>query len=388
MQRNGQEQPIRFLLVARHYPPHITGAARRLSGLAASLRKRGHVVLVVAPDIDNDQGLAVWHPMPAPFPSDDDKPPSLFGQAKDFLRTWLLWPDPDIRWSRRAFNALEHVGEFDVIITSSPPESIHMVGRWFKAARPDVLWLADFRDSWFAYPLRKELRFPWRRMVERRIAKRIASGADLVFGVNDEITAEIAAMGARARARTLPHATPAFTGTPHRFDGKGPHLVHTGSFSLSDPNRKISNLLRAFETAQERHPELALHLAGRLTQQEQADVEASSSRQAIYLYGQILPAKAAAMQAGADALVLAGGAKATAPPGKFAEYSGMGKFVIAVENGPWTGLIYDHDRRGAALMIELAETGSLDMRAMPASVSHDEIAARVCDLIADLVARN
>lgn len=39
------------------------------------------------------------------------------------------------------------------VITSGPPHSVHLVGRWLKERFPSVQWIVDYRDSWNATSL-------------------------------------------------------------------------------------------------------------------------------------------------------------------------------------------------------------------------------------------
>lgn len=76
---------------------------------------------------------------------------------KSFMQKAALWaranffiPDPRVSWVRPSVKFLtEYLKEHpvDVIITSGPPQSMHLIGRGVKRAT-GVKWIADFRDPW------------------------------------------------------------------------------------------------------------------------------------------------------------------------------------------------------------------------------------------------
>ncbi|MBY0422923.1 MAG: hypothetical protein K2Q06_11515, partial [Parvularculaceae bacterium] len=141
---------MRLLLIARHYPPAVSGGARRPFLLARALRSRGCEVFVVAPSLpDGEPGRVVPHPN-----RDAGTAPPAPPGWRDHARDWLLWPDPDIRWSRRAA-AAALAADFapDWVWTTAPPESIHIGGLLMKRSR-GARWLADVRDHWLDRPHR------------------------------------------------------------------------------------------------------------------------------------------------------------------------------------------------------------------------------------------
>ena len=62
------------------------------------------------------------------------------------------WSPPGRRSRARARCGCNRRERFDCVITSSPPESVHAVGR--ALARRGVAWVADLRDAWTFEPIR------------------------------------------------------------------------------------------------------------------------------------------------------------------------------------------------------------------------------------------
>lgn len=318
----------RITLIARHYPPAVSGGARRPSHLAAALRALGVDVSVVAPSLPaGEPGLAVPHPHRDPS-TETTAPPTL----RDHARELLLWPDPDIRWSMRAARAAATLPAPDWILTTSPPESVHAAGAWLKR-RTGARWAADFRDHWLERPHRQERKRFWRRSIERAFAEMLLPRADLALAVDASIAAELRKLGAHA-PQVLAHAAdppPA----PMALPAETINVVHTGAIALSDPECAIADMLAPFEKALIQNSALRLHLAGRLNDAERAAVAASPASAAIVDHGVLALGEARAMQAGADALIFVASHKMHVPPSKIVEYLACDVPIVACGDGPW-----------------------------------------------------
>jgi glycosyltransferase involved in cell wall biosynthesis len=332
---------MKILLLARHFPPAVSGGARRPYLWAKGLMENGADVFVVAPDIPEDiAGQTVSHPF-------RDPPTGLPGQKtlRDYARDLLLWPDPDIRWTKRAIATAKAECPFDPdwIITTSPPESIHAAGKALLAHWPDAKWAIDARDHWLVRPFRKQRLNPLRKRIEQVFARRMLSPARAIFAVNDLIRDEFAGYAPKALAESLPHFV-ARPPEPFAFEGPGPHLVHTGSFKMSDPDVSIEPLLAAFVAVAVQRPDLRLHLAGRLRDDEQAAVTASPARDQIMMHGIVPLETSLAMQAGADALIVCAAPEAPVPPGKLNEYRAAGVPITPIGPGAWRQQVDDDPR--------------------------------------------
>jgi glycosyltransferase involved in cell wall biosynthesis len=116
--------------------------------------------------------------------------------AKVLAKTMLV-PDPQILWcfaAARAARRLVAERGIDVIYSSSPPESSHLLGLWLKK-RTGKPWVMDLRDPWTHEPLRQALRKPGlRTTAEKWLERRCLAGADAVIFNTPESTAVHSAM--------------------------------------------------------------------------------------------------------------------------------------------------------------------------------------------------
>lgn len=344
---------MKIILLARHYPPAVSGGARRPFYLAHALREEGAEVCIVAPDTDPKlTSVGVPHPHRDPPEPGRPVPVGAGFSIKSVLRDWVYYPDPDIRWSRRAARAVLCAPPFepDWVLTTSPPESVHWAGARIKQAA-GCRWAADFRDHWFDRAFRQVRRHPLRRSMEAVYARRLLRELDLSISVNEQIGSEISTLAPSSRSLVLGHFAPPMP-PAEGFEGEGPHLLHAGSFSQSDPDCHIAPTLETFECAWRLRRGLRLHLAGRLSDTELNHVEASLARTAIVVHGIVPLERSLALQGGADALVVTAASNSSVPPGKYAEYRAAGRPVIATGGGPWRATIGLADQDSVEAMIQ------------------------------------
>jgi len=103
------------------------------------------------------------------------------------LRSHLFIPDPRKSWNRRAVKrAIEIIQEqcIDVVITSSPPPSVHLIGLRTKR-KTGIHWIADFRDPWtdiFYYSRLGHSKLS--RAIDKRLEMMVLTKADQVLAVS------------------------------------------------------------------------------------------------------------------------------------------------------------------------------------------------------------
>jgi glycosyltransferase involved in cell wall biosynthesis len=322
---------MRILIFARHYPPAVSGGAKRPFLLAQALRAAGVEVYVVAPTLpEGELGWSVPHANRDPATSADARRPTI----RSLAREALLWPDPDIRWCLRGARAAVDSGiGFDWVLSTSPPESIHVAGE-FAARRLGARWAADFRDLWLLNPHRLERNRWYRRTGEGMLARRLLPRAHLVTAVDSVVAKEVESLGAHS-VEVLPHFAFNTAPAPMSLPEDRVNVVHAGSIALSDPQANIVQLLEPFERARRSNPALLLHLVGRLTDREATAIASCSSAADVVVYGPRPLAEALSMMAGADGLIFVASAKMHVPPSKIVDYLMFGSPIIATGQGPW-----------------------------------------------------
>src|SRR4029077_712089 len=128
------------------------------------------------------------------------RPAQLFGRR-------LLVPDENVSWNLTAIPAAVRIIRqegIDVVLTTSPPSSVHLIGAAAKRAT-GVRWVADLRDSIVAHPHRRAERFLVRakEQGEHAVAKLVARSADAIVTVSDSISDEIRERSPRGPVVTI-----------------------------------------------------------------------------------------------------------------------------------------------------------------------------------------
>ena len=102
-----------------------------------------------------------------------------------------FFPDSKIGWVKPAVRlgrTLIANNNYDVIMSTSPPMSAHLVARQL-ARESHLPWVADFRDFWTSYPLEDMFGDGRTRIRAEQLLKVIKSEATALTTVNDSIAA-------------------------------------------------------------------------------------------------------------------------------------------------------------------------------------------------------
>jgi glycosyltransferase involved in cell wall biosynthesis len=259
---------LKVLLVTMYFPPSGGGGVQRPLKLATHLPSLGIETHVLAPDdpkwIHRDEQL----PMPtlawvhrARFVGPRGRRPAdeLHGTAGlerysrqlQLFGRRLLVPDEGVPWNLTAIPAairLVRQEGIDVVITTSPPGSVHLVGAAAKRAT-HARWVADLRDSLVAHPHRDAQRLLVRvkEQGQHAMARLVTSQADAVVTVSDAIAGEMRERDPRARVVTIANGSDFddFDGLEYHSSLDRFRITHTGSFfGKRDPRPFLTALAR------------------------------------------------------------------------------------------------------------------------------------------------
>ena len=285
------------------------------------------------------------------------------------LRRWVLIPDGQITWlPAAAAVGLRHLRAVpaDVIYSTYPPASAHLLGMLLKSLT-GLPWVADFRDSWTCDPLDPALlEVPGRQRLERRMERAVLASADAVV-VATEISARLLREAHPDVAKRIRVITNGFdpeddggakssAGARHDLgghagDGGGGRaegepepeqigrldIVHTGSFSLSHPDRSPQPLFSTLASLVEEDASWArrihLVLLGRLTSGEAAAAAGLQKAGVAEIRGEVDRDTCLALQRRAGALLLLDHRRqglSSNVPGKFYEYLAAGRPILAL----------------------------------------------------------
>lgn len=342
---------MHILFVIRHYPPEVSGGARRPFLFINGLRAAGHRVTTVTPfpsPDDHPDHIEVFdsaiqngfnaatelnHSERASSAGVNGAATPLKRRLRAFLRTWAYWPDPNVRWANKVIQGLvRSENSYDLIVTTSPPESSNKVGA-ILSQRFGIPWVADIRDAWFRAPLRQELDGPWRATIERRLAQKWLTNLAGLIAVSAEESVDY--NGLLSRSVPTCHIGH-FSLRPRQRESLSDdhfNLVYTGGIGGSHRERSVDNLI---ESIAEFSPDLnaiALHIAGPL---EESEIDAAMNAPFKTVFLGIIPYEdCQKLQAGSDALLLFAADGTASVPGKMAEYWNSERPILLVGDPDW-----------------------------------------------------
>jgi glycosyltransferase involved in cell wall biosynthesis len=341
--------PRRLLVVPYFFPPFL-GSGNRWPALARYLRRAGHEVTVVATDAygrladDNELGVVRVRDLRSLEPLRRllrrGSAAELGGSGAEVppgpLLTRVFVPDAHVAgWVPAALLRVRTIlagSPYDVLITSGPPDSTHLLGLLLGDRRPP--WIADFRDGWRFEPLRERFPTAPQRALDAWLERKVALSADLTIAATQPIADDLERrLGARAAC--VPNAwDPELASTvgtaPAPRTGEV-RLVYTGTFSGvrgSDPEPLLRALVAV--RAERSVPPIRLVVAGRLSDAEKDLIETSGAGDAVSHLGMLGRADALALQRSADALLLLTSKNRSEATGKLFEYIGAERPVLAL----------------------------------------------------------
>ena len=243
---------VKVLLVTLYFPPAGGGGVQRPLKFATHLPALGIETHVLAPD--NPKWIHIDEELRAPtqawvhrirYVGPKGRRPSeeLHGkQGLDRVLTQasllprrLIVPDEAATWNLTAIPAALRIAraeKIDVVITTSPPGSVHLAGVAVKRTL-GIPWIADLRDSLLAHQDRRADTFAVRvkSRTVRVVAREVARRADAIVTAFDSIAEEMRTLSPIGRVVTIPNGSDFddFDGLPYTPSERF-RITHTGAF--------------------------------------------------------------------------------------------------------------------------------------------------------------
>src|SRR5947208_1472554 len=243
---------MKLLLVTLYFPPSGGGGVQRPLKFASHLPALGIDTHVLAPDdskwVHEDADLPLptqaWiHRARYVGPRGRRLADELHGRSgldlalrrASTIGRRLLVPDENVTWNATAIPKAISIARsegIDVVLTTSPPGSVHLIGAAVKTAT-GAKWVADLRDSIALHPHRATEGIGARTKQKARagIAHLVARQADAIVTAAEAITEETRGLDPVARVTTIANGSDFddFAGLPYTRTDRF-RLTHTGSF--------------------------------------------------------------------------------------------------------------------------------------------------------------
>ena len=414
----------RLLVVTYVYPPASGVGGIRWSTMTKYLRRAGQEVTVVtssafgANEDDAEQGVVRTKDLSASSglrallrrgAAAADEAPDHVTPTPSKALTRVLVPDSYlVSWAPHALAAMRRIlrsAPVDCLITSSPPESAHLLALALGSRRP--AWVADLRDGWMFEPHREPFSLKAQRALDARAEAAVVRNADRVTSVVRPIVRDLEERFGRP-VRHVPNGWDPDV-VPEKpdidMDSRTVNVVHTGTLVGAGWRRDPTSFFRALETCLRRRPELRDRLriivAGAKTAQDAALLDRFDLGDVVRHVGRLRREEAVGLQREADVLLLLSSAPeflspvpvklyeyltadapvlAVAPPGsesaRMVEDTGAGEWVSPYEEEALATAL-ERAAAGELIRREGASPASDYVYPAPAEAMMEEIAAAI-----------
>lgn len=312
---------MNLLLVTYFYPPGRDTGAVRPATMAKYLRRLGHRVTVLTtgaygegspdePDVVRARDLQLVRARLRGKERIDALYDSGTYSGRPHPLSKVFVPEPLVAawapFARSAALRLNRREAFDAVITTSPPESVHLIGR--ALGKRGVPWVAELRDAWGFESLRPPLPTGAQRRLDERQEREWLGAADGVVVVSQPAADDLRERLGIA-AEVIPNGWDpdlAQSGPTEGLDSERISLVYTGRFG--GPGREPRPLVDAMARLAGEDPgaagRLELVVAGPLTEAEADTFARGVAPARIRVLGPVDRGEALGLQRGADALLL------------------------------------------------------------------------------------
>jgi len=279
--------------------------------------------------------------------------------APSRLLAGLIVPDAQlVSWTPGALRAtrqLLRAREIDCLITTSPPESTHLIGLALGRTRP--AWLADFRDGWMFEPWRPEPLTPIHGRLDMLLEREVVTRSDAITVVATALAEDFHERFGVDAAHLPGGWDPELWGgaeeaTAAQAGNGRVTFVYTGKL-WGPPGRDPSVLFEAFRRLLRREPDLRRRVefivAGPLDREQARRLQQFALDGIVSHVGHLPRLETLALQRRAHALVLVTSGNRSNVTGKIWEYLASDRPILALAQDNEAAWLIDETRTGIAV---------------------------------------
>ena len=259
---------------------------------------------------------------------------SRVGTQAALLGRRLLVPDENVPWSTIAtpfaIRLVRREG-IDVVLTTSPPPSLHLLGATVKRTT-GAAWVADLRDPLTSHPHRRGYESRLARVKESTVGgvgRLVASQADAIVAASEPIAEEMRALEPKGKVVTIANGCDFddFAGLEHHTSDRL-RITHAGHFHGKRDPRPF---LRAL--AESGLDDVVVRFAGDFRVADREYAEALGLGDRVELLGEVSRRRSLELQRDSDVLLLlipeSGGRGKDVLTGKIYEYLAAERPILA-----------------------------------------------------------
>jgi galactitol-specific phosphotransferase system IIB component len=288
-------------------------------------------------------------------------------KKQSFLEKVMLWvrgnlfiPDARVFWVKPSVAYLEKYireNEIDMILTSGPPHSLHLIGLELKQ-KLNLRWLADFRDPWTTIGYHKSLRLSnYAAKRHKQLEYQVLNSADTIIVTSKTTKTEFQAITSKPIA-VITNGFDVEKVEKQTLDIKF-SFAHIGSF-LSERNPLIlwESLVELLQEIPDFQSHLEIKLIGAVSQEVLGTISQFGLNSYLNNLGYVSHAEAVAHQRKSQVLLLIeinSEDTKSIIPGKLFEYMVSERPIVAIGpkdsdfaeiiNNTNTGVFFDYSEK-------------------------------------------
>ena len=263
---------------------------------------------------------------------------------KSKLSIWVrgnfFIPDARVFWVNPSVKYLEQylkINKIDVVVTSGPPHSLHLIGLNLKKKFPDLKWIADFRDPWTEISYYKHLKLTNKSdKKHRQLESDVFKNADITLATSYTDAVNFRKNGANAVCITNGFDESDASSTQTIQSSNSPTKFTLSYIGVLEQLRNPENLWKALDelvkTDSEFSENFRLKFVGRVDDKILKAIETSSLKNHIDNLGYLSHEKAIDEMSNSSILLITNFPNESSKgiiPGKIFEYLATGKQIIS-----------------------------------------------------------
>ncbi|SHG63321.1 hypothetical protein SAMN05421866_1054 [Chryseobacterium oranimense] len=263
---------------------------------------------------------------------------------KSKLSIWVrgnfFIPDARVFWVKPSVKFLEQYlkeNKIDVVVTSGPPHSLHMIGLGLKEKFPNLKWIADFRDPWTEISYYKHLKLTKSSdRKHRQLESAVFKKADITLATSYTDAENFRKAGANAVCITNGFDEEAKKQKSEIVKGQKNETFTLSYIGVLEQLRNPENLWKVLDELIKENKDFAnsftLKFAGRVDDKILQFIENSSLKDHLLNLGYIAHDKAVEEMANSSLLLITNFPNESSKgiiPGKIFEYLATGKQIIS-----------------------------------------------------------